>query len=232
MQLFYDNNIANKETIVLNSIESAHAIKVLRLKKNDVLNITDGLGYLYKAQIIEPNYRKCLVKIISSEKMEPEKDYYLHVAIAPTKSMDRMEWFVEKSVEMGIDRITPIICKYSERKSIKNERLEKILISAMKQSLKYHKPIIDELLLFDNFIKNSNSEKKFIAYCNAKENFFNFEYEKESLFLIGPEGGFSESEVSSAIENNFKPIKISNSRLRTETAGVMISAALSIINQK
>ena len=155
MQLFYDNNITNNDTFVLNSIESAHAIKVLRLKKNDVLNITNGQGYLFKAQIIEPNYRKCLVKIISSEKIEPEKNYYLHIAIAPTKSMDRMEWFVEKAVEMGIDRITPIICKYSERKSIKNERLEKIVISAMKQSLKYYKPIIDELIMFDDFIKKN-----------------------------------------------------------------------------
>ncbi len=232
MHLFYDEKIKDEGVFVLNEKDSIHALKVLRMRRGDTIEITDGKGSVFEAQIIEPNLKKCLLKILSVKKMSNLRDYKLHIAIAPTKNMDRLEWFVEKSVEMGIDTITPIICDFSERKKLKTDRLEKIAIAAMKQSLKYYKTQIDELIPFKKFIETIKSENKFIAFCKAKQNFANFELRKENLFLVGPEGGFSEQEVLLAVENNYKAIKISDFRLRTETAGVMIASALNILNQK
>lgn len=232
MMLFYDENLDSQDTFILNEIESQHAVKVMRLKYGDDIEITNGRGKLYHAQIVEANYKKCLIKIISSEIIERQRKYMLHIAIAPTKNIERLEWFIEKSIEMGIDRITPIICNFSERKNVKKDRLDKIAIAAMKQSLNYHKPQIDEAVEFSEFIKTEKSEKKFIAHCKAERNFVNFELANEYLFLVGPEGGFSVQEVDLAVKNGYSKIKISNTRLRTETAGVMISSAINVLNQK
>lgn len=232
MMLFYDENLNSQDTFILNEIESQHIVKVLRLKYGDDIEITNGRGKLFKAQIIDANYKKCMIKIISSEIVENQRKYKLHIAIAPTKNMERLEWFIEKSIEMGIDRITPIICNFSERKKLKKDRLNKIAIAAMKQSLSFYKPQIDDAVEYKEFVKTAKYEKKFIAYCKAEKNFANFETANEYLFLVGPEGGFSEQEVEFAIKNGYSEIKISNSRLRTETAGIMISSAINVLFQK
>ena len=143
MQLFYLEKPL--KDIILTDEESKHAIKVLRKKEGDILNFTDGKGWRYKAKITTANIKKCKLKIISSEQKKKQHNYHLHIAIAPTKNIDRFEWFLEKATEIGIDEITPIICNYSERKVIKSERCNKILLSAMKQSLKSHLPKLNKV---------------------------------------------------------------------------------------
>ncbi len=230
MQLFFDGNINNLEVFKLNEKEAYHLIKVLRAKIGTKINITNGLGDLFYTEIIEIGKKNVTVKILTKEYFKEQKNYKLHIAIAPTKSIDRFEWFVEKAVEIGIDRITPIITRYSERKIIKKERTEKVIISAMKQSLKYHKPILDDVTDFSTFIKNTKTKNRFIAYCSTNNTLKNFKLEKENLFIIGPEGGFADFEYKLAIEKEFKPLKINNFRLRTETAGAFVASALNTIS--
>lgn len=226
MQLFYKENIEDKKVIFLDKQESAHCSKVLRANINDNIYITDGKGFLYTGIIIDANPKKTSVEIVERKQIEKPRNYNLHIAIAPTKSMDRFEWFVEKAVEIGIDKITPLLCRYSERKIIKNERIDKIIVSAMKQSLKYHKPILEDMTDFKEFVKKENSYEKYLAYCKAGTTFVNNSLQKDILFLIGPEGGFAEYEYELAIKNNFKAVKFTNSRFRTETAGVYLTSAI------
>ncbi len=225
MNLFYCENVESK-IIALNSEESLHCAKVLRAKNGDAINVTNGNGILCRGTIIEANQRKTLVEVNEKIFVENQNKYKLHIAIAPTKSMERFEWFVEKAVEVGIERITPIICRYSERKVLKNQRVEKIALSAMKQSLRYHKPVIEPAIEFDEFIKKSFSAQKYIAYCKTEQMLKNVEIEADTLFLIGPEGGFADFEHQNAVDAGFLPVKIANNRLRTETAGVFIASAV------
>jgi 16S rRNA (uracil1498-N3)-methyltransferase len=219
MQLFYTDNTDTQFT--LNSEESKHITKSLRKKEGDVLNFTDGKGNLLIAEIISSDLRKTRVKVI--EKIDKEKghNYYLHIAIAPTKNMDRFEWFLEKATEIGIDEITPIICDRSERKVVRTERCNRILLSAMKQSLKFHKPKLNESISFTDFIKKDLEGSKYIAHCEKGEKIElkDREAEKKTLILIGPEGDFSPTEIEKATNNNYRAISLGNSRLRTETAG-------------
>ena len=221
MQLFYLTN-PNKE-ITLNSHESKHAIKVLRKKERDILNFTDGKGGFYKAEIITPNAKECKLKIISSAKKSKQHNYYLHIAIAPTKNINRFEWFLEKATEIGIDEITPLICVNSERKIIKEHRCQKILISAMKQSLKYHLPKLNKPISLTNFLETKFDGNKYIAHCQdgKKNTLEEIKKTKKTLFLIGPEGDFSSNEIKIALQNQFKAVSLGTSRLRTETAGII-----------
>jgi len=229
MQLFYLED--PKDEIILGAKESKHATKVLRKKEGDVLNFTDGKGNLYKAEITIVNTRKCRLKTISSEQKEKQHNYHLHIAIAPTKNMDRFEWFLEKATEIGIDEITPIICNHSERKIIKKERCKRILLSAMKQSLKYHLPKLNEAITLTNFLKTDFDGTKYIAHCEngEKKDLKTINKTEQTIILIGPEGDFSTKEIELAMKNEFKAVNLAKTRLRTETAGIIAAHIINII---
>ena len=227
MQLFYTNNSETEFT--LPSQESKHITKVLRKKEGDTLHFTDGKGNLLIAEITNSDQRKTRVKLIDKIIQEKQHNYYLHIAIAPTKNMDRFEWFLEKATEIGIDEITPIICDHSERKVVKTERGNRILLSAMKQSLKHHLPKLNEAISFKDFIKQDFEGKKYIAHCEEgkKIELRKKKKEKRTLILIGPEGDFSPAEIKNSTTKNFTPISLGNSRLRTETAGLVSVTTIS-----
>jgi len=234
MQLFYNATIHNNSTeIIFDKIESRHIVRVLRKKEEDILYITNGKGLLFNASITIASDKKCIAKIVSTEEKLKTWNYYLHVAIAPTKNNDRLEWFLEKATEIGIDEITPIICQNSERKVIKVERLEKIIQSAMKQSLKFTLPKLNSSVKYKDFMKQS-LENCFIAHCEKGEkkgikeivnNTTNF------TFLIGPEGDFSSEEIQMAMSQKVTPITLGESRLRTETAGIVAVQNISFLHQ-
>ena len=228
MQLFYLEN--PKDEIILSAEESKHATKVLRKKEGDILDFTDGKGYFYKAKITVADTRKCRLEIISSEQKEKQHNYHLHIAIAPTKNMDRFEWFLEKATEIGIDEITPIICSRSERKVIKTERCNRILLSAMKQSLKFHLPKLNEAISLNDFIKQDFEGTKYIAHCEEgnKTELKEKKKEKRTLILIGPEGDFSPTEIEMVLQYQFKAVSLGTSRLRTETAGIIAAHTINI----
>jgi 16S rRNA (uracil1498-N3)-methyltransferase len=234
MQLFYNPNISQKDaSFVFDKDESKHIIKVLRKKESDILFVTNGLGFLFKTEIALASDSKCTVNIQSFEKQEPSK-LQLHLAVAPTKMNERYEWFLEKATEIGIQEITPIICENSERKVIKNDRFQKIIESAMKQSLHYYIPKLNEPISLKEFILKDYSGQKFIAHCE--------ETDKKSLkgelksnenitLLIGPEGDFSKKEIQFALQNNYIPVSLGKTRLRTETAAVVACHTVVLINE-
>ncbi|MFN4234908.1 MAG: 16S rRNA (uracil(1498)-N(3))-methyltransferase [Bacteroidia bacterium] len=222
MHLFYTPNISGTEYL-LNEEESKHCVKVLRLKEKDIIYLVDGNGGFYKAAISSISGKQCLLKVIEKHNEFGKRNYRLHVAIAPTKNIDRIEWFVEKATEIGIDEITPIICQRSERKIIKTERLEKIAVSAMKQSVKAYLPKINEAASFNDFIKKQNASLKCIAHClpeNKQELKSIIQSSNDVIILIGPEGDFTSQEIDLAIKHNYIPVSLGESRLRTETAGI------------
>lgn len=234
MQLFYNPSILETEKLfVFDKEESKHIIKVLRKKEGDILFVTNGLGILFKTEIALASDSKCTVNILSFEKQEPSK-YHLHLAVAPTKMNERYEWFLEKATEIGIQEITPIICDHSERKVIKTDRFQKIIESAMKQSLHYYLPKLNEPLLFKDFIKKDFSGQKFIAHCeetdkkSLKKEIITGE---DILILIGPEGDFSVKEIQMALDNTFIPVSLGETRLRTETAAVVACHSVVLLNQ-
>lgn len=235
MQLFY-NSTLNKATkeITFDKTESRHIIRVLRKKEGDILHITNGKGLLFFAQISIANDKKCVATILKHEERSKERNYYLHVAIAPTKNNDRLEWFLEKATEIGIDEITPIICQNSERKTVKTERLEKIIQSAVKQSLKFHIPKLNTPVSFSEFMEKPMQSKICIAHCREDEK----QYikvvvkPKETItILIGPEGDFSLDEIEKSKLQNSIPISLGKSRLRTETAALVVVQNIAFINQ-
>ena len=234
MQLFYNPNInETTEYFSFDKEESKHIIKVLRKKDTDILFVTNGLGLLFKTEITLASDNKCTVQILSLEKTEPSK-FQLHLAVAPTKMNDRYEWFLEKATEIGIHEITPIICDRSERKVINRERFEKILLTAMKQSNVLFLPKLNQAISFKEFIKNKKEGLQLIAHCE--------ETDKKSLksvlktnenvtLLIGPEGDFSEKEIALALENNYSPVSLGNTRLRTETAAIVACHSVIFANE-
>jgi 16S rRNA (uracil1498-N3)-methyltransferase len=230
MQLFYLENPKNE--IILSSEESKHTTKVLRKKEGDVLDFTDGKGNFYKAEITLADSRKCRLQIVSSGQKEKQHNYHLHIAITPTKNIDRFEWFLEKATEIGIDEITPIICSRSERKVIKTERCNKILLSAMKQSLKFHLPKLNEAISLNDFINQDFEGAKYIAHCeNEEKNELKTVNKTEKyLILIGPEGDFSPKEIDLALQKQFKAVSLGTSRLRTETAGIIAAHTINMKN--
>jgi 16S rRNA (uracil1498-N3)-methyltransferase len=230
MQLFYLEH--PEKEIILSAEESKHATKVLRKKEGDILNFTDGKGGFYKAEITLADSRKCRLEIVSSDQKEKQHNYHLHIAIAPTKNMDRYEWFLEKATEIGINEITPIICKHSERKVIKTERCNRILLSAMKQSLKFHLPKLNEAIALKDFLKQDFEGDKYIAHCEDayKIELSTEEKVEKTTILIGPEGDFSNSEIEMALQNQFKAVSLGASRLRTETAGIVAVHTINIIS--
>ena len=204
--------------------EAGHCLRVLRLGVGDEVMLTDGKGFFYKAVISAATGKRCQVKVV--EKIEQEKFWkgHLHLAMAPTKNMDRIEWFAEKATEIGFDELSFLNCRFSERKVIKTERIEKIVVSAMKQSLKARKPIVNEMTDFAKFMQRDFQGQKFIAHCYEGEKPLLKEVLKpgeDALVLIGPEGDFSPEEVQKAEALGFQPISLGKSRLRTETAALV-----------
>lgn len=233
MQLFYVPNISGTE-ILLDETESKHAVRVLRLQNGTRVQAIDGKGGFYEAEIADANPKKCRLSIINSKKEFGEKNFHLHIAIAPTKNIDRFEWFLEKATEIGIDEITPLLTSHSERKVVNPERLEKILVSAMKQSLKAYLPKLNDITPIKQLIVNNKTNNKYIAYCDEiqKIHLKNVEIKgKDTLILIGPEGDFSPDEIKLALENGFEVVSLGTARLRTETAGIVACHIVNLANE-
>jgi 16S rRNA (uracil1498-N3)-methyltransferase len=234
MQLFYNPNIdETTENFSFDKEESKHIIKVLRKKDTDILFVTNGLGLLFKTKITLASDNKCSVEIIAIEKSEPSK-FHLHLAVAPTKMSDRFEWFLEKATEIGITEITPIFCDRSERKVVNKERFEKILLTALKQSNVLFFPKLNEATPFREFIKSKNQGLQLIAHCeetNKKSLKSVLKPNEDVTLLIGPEGDFSEKEIELAIEHNYIPVSLGNTRLRTETAAIVACHSVVFVNE-
>ena len=233
MQLFYSPDINSGCTqYTFSKEESKHIVRVLRKKEGDILNVTNGKGYLFTVEISIADAKKCLVHI-NNTKQIGNHNYNLHIAIAPTKMNDRMEWFLEKATEIGIDEITPIFCDNSERKVIKKERFDKIIQSAMKQSLQMQLPKLNEAISYKEFVNQDISGQLFIAHCEEQEKtqFHSLVTPKQSYtILIGPEGDFSTSEIKLALDKGFAPVALGNTRLRTETAGIVACHTAALLN--
>lgn len=231
MHVFYTPDIRTKAE--LPEEEAQHCIRVLRLTTGDEITLTDGKGNFYRAEISAASNKRCLVNIIETVYQQPLWPCHLHIAMAPTKNMDRNEWFAEKATEIGFDELTFLNCRFSERKVIKTERIEKILVSAMKQSLKARLPQLNEMTDFDKFIARDFKGQKFIAHCYEGEKPLlrdALHKGEDALVLIGPEGDFSEEEVKKAIEKGFIPISLGKSRLRTETAALVACHTMNLMN--
>lgn len=224
MQLFYAPDINNETNeFVFDKEESKHIVKVLRKLEGSILHITNGKGFLFVCEIILASEKKCVVKINESQFTEP-RNFNIHMVVAPTKMNDRYEWFLEKAVEIGVDEITPIICEHSERKIIKTERFDKILISAMKQSNQMYLPILNEPIKLSDFLSKEISGQKFIAHCEETKKVElkdSIETQQHYTLLIGPEGDFSTNEINKALDNGYLPVALGNTRLRTETAAIV-----------
>lgn len=233
MHVFYTPDILSNPE--LPAEEAGHCLRVLRLGMGDEILLTDGKGFFYKAVISAASGKRCQVKIVETIEQEPFWTGHLHLAMAPTKMMERVEWFAEKATEIGFDELTFLNSRYSERKVIKTERVEKIVVSAVKQSLKARKPIINEMTDFEKFVKQEFCGDKFIAHCNEGEKISLKDAiipGNDTLVLIGPEGDFSKEEVELAIKNGFRPITLGKSRLRTETAALVAVHIMNLLNAK
>ena len=234
MQLFYNSDISEQNnSFTFPKDESRHIVKVLRKKVGDTLYITNGKGFLFTAKITIADQKNCVVSIENSEFKKPT-DYQLHLAVAPTKMNDRYEWFLEKATEIGITSITPIFCDHSERKNVKLDRFEKILQSAMKQSLHLYLPTLNQPISFKDYINQDFSGDLFIAHCEEtdKKSLKNeIKPNTEITILIGPEGDFSVNEIETAIKNKFIPVTLGNTRLRTETAAIVACHSGAFINE-
>ena len=236
MQLFYVKNI-DSNLITLSEEESRHVVKVLRKTVGDILHIVNGEGVMCKVEIINPNLKACTATIIEKNENFEKLPYNLHIAIAPTKNIDRIEWFLEKTTEIGIGQFSMLLTEHSERKFVNEERLDKVIVSAMKQSVKAYKPKLNALLSFSKFIsQDMGTTDCYIAHCSD-----NFERthlkniisdNKDILIPIGPEGDFSDSEISMALSKGFKSISLGSSRLRTETAGVFATSIVALNSTK
>jgi len=243
MQLFYNPSLCTDSTeMTFNKIESRHIIKVLRKKEGDSIHITNGKNYLFTGKIIHANDKRCKIQIKDITFQKSNRKHSFSIAIAPTKNISRYEWLLEKATEIGIDHIYPIICEHSERKIIKHDRLDKVLQTALKQSLQFKLPILHELKNFKDLINELNAQEqtnqlKYIAQCeieNPNEHLFQNKIKKgtDTLILIGPEGGFSPNEIAFALQNSFNPVSLGTNRLRTETAGIVAIHTISLVNNQ
>lgn len=230
--LFYAPDILNENR--LPEAEARHCLNVLRKRTGDIIKVTDGKGNSYEAEIIEANPKRCFLKILKSEHQQSRSGSRIEIALAPTKNMERNEWFAEKATEIGIDKISFLHSQYSERKEIKIERVEKVLVAAMKQSLKFTLPEHQKMTEFNRFVNQEFIGQKFIAHCRPGEKPLLsqiYQKNKNVLILIGPEGDFSEEEVRLAEEKGFISVSLGESRLRTETAAFVACHTIHIANQ-
>ncbi|MFN0255968.1 16S rRNA (uracil(1498)-N(3))-methyltransferase [Pedobacter ureilyticus] len=234
MQLFYTPDI-NGSTYTLSEEESNHCNKVLRLKQGDQVHLIDGVGGLYTAEISEVTKKAVRLTVLDKQSEFGKRNHHLHIAIAPTKNNDRLEWFLEKATEIGVDEVTPIICDRSERKIVKEDRLEKVITSAVKQSLTAYHPKINNAISFKDFIKQNEADDKLIAHCidedDRKAISEIIKPHQKYLILIGPEGDFTPKEIELALQNGYKPVTLGNTRLRTETAGLAACFEVNYLNR-
>lgn len=233
MQVFYTPDIAN-DTYTLNEEESKHCSRVLRLNVGDVVHLIDGVGGLYEAELISANKKNVQLRVVNKQSDFGKRNHYLHIAIAPTKNIDRLEWFLEKATEIGIDEITPIICDRSERKIVKEDRLEKVVTAAVKQSLTAYHPKVNQAITFSQFLAKQAHGNKLIAHCmDGDKSYINqlINPTESCLLLIGPEGDFSPAELEIALQNGYKPVTLGNARLRTETAALAGCFEVNFLNR-
>jgi 16S rRNA (uracil1498-N3)-methyltransferase len=234
MNLFYCPSISG-ETCTLPEPESAHAVRVLRCRAGDTVYVTDGKGLFCEGIIRDDHPKSCIIELSNIEHRSIYPPANVHIAIAPTKSIDRFEWFLEKATEIGVSVITPLFTAHSERTRLKTERLEKVIVAAMKQSLKSWLPVLNEPVEFRDFIKNVQEEQKFIAYCETDASIelkSLYQPGKGAVVLVGPEGDFSPEEVELSVQNGFVPVSLGQSRLRTETAGVVACHTLVLLQSR
>ena len=235
MRLFYTTKI-DGQMAWLNEEEARHCVQVLRKRQGDQINFIDGVGGYYLAQIVEAHKKECVLKIDRKVAEFGKRPFYLHIVIAPTKSIDRFEWFLEKATEIGIDEITPLVCKRTERRKLRLDRLNKIILSAVKQSGRAYIPKLNDFAKFDDLIKKENYENEeqcFIAsayHGDIKHLKDQSKSNRKTNIFIGPEGGFASEEIITALENNFLGVKLGPNRLRTETAGIVACYTMNLIN--
>ncbi len=237
MHRFFAPDIAT--TLALPEEESRHCVRVLRLVEGDEIEVIDGEGTLYHCRVALAHAKHCAIEILSQELCPPHWGSKIMIAVAPTKNLDRIEWMAEKCTEMGIDRITPLLCRHSERKVLKTERLHKILVAAMKQSLKAQLPQLDELTPIKNVIDEPSEAQRFIAYCdeslprNERHSLAQvYDPNRDAMVMIGPEGDFDPMEVEAALKAGFVPVTLGDSRLRTETAALMAVATMHTLKDR
>jgi len=233
MNLFYVPEQGKGDLVTLPEEETAHAIRVLRLRQGDPLVVVDGLGTWAEAVIEQIRGKMCLVRIQSRKTGWGQPPYGLHIAMAPTKQIDRFEWFIEKATEIGITTITPLLCDHSERREVKHDRLLRVAVAAMKQSMKAWHPNLGRITRFDDFIRRENKGDLFIAHCREgeKSSLWNaIQPAVSSTIMIGPEGDFSQDEVLRAVQHGYLQVNLGDSRLRTETAGVVATQTVALKN--
>lgn len=238
MYLFYTPEIVGSEeevgkTYSLDAEESGHCVRVLRYDRGDEILLTNGQGMTYTAEITNPNPKRCEFRVLSAERQAKHHSNYIHIALAPTKNIERVEWFVEKCTEIGVDEITLLSCRFSERKQLRLDRLQKIILSAAKQSLTPYLPKLNELTDCTEFIRGAKEETRFIAHCykeDKRELCKEIVPGKSVVVMIGPEGDFSEQEITTALEHGFVPVSLGESRLRTETAGIVACHICNLFN--
>jgi 16S rRNA (uracil1498-N3)-methyltransferase len=233
MHVFYIPLVQSNE-LILSEEESKHCIRVLRLKEQDTVYLIDGVGGFYFAHIIEANPKKCKVFVYQKHSEFGKRNYNITIAIAPTKNIERFEWFLEKATEIGIDKIIPLVCHQSERKIIKSDRLNKIIVEAVKQSKQAYLPVLTDICTYKAIVSAQFHGKKLIAHCadDQKLNLKNaIEPGENALIMIGPEGDFSQEEIKLALDHGFKAVSLGNNRLRTETAGVVACHTIALLNQ-
>jgi 16S rRNA (uracil1498-N3)-methyltransferase len=232
--IFYTPDIDGLQ-YTLNEEESTHAVRALRLKAGDLITLVDGRGSRYLARITETNHKQCKTEIVEHQAEYGKRPYRLHIGIAPTKNIDRFEWFIEKATEIGIDEITPLLCEHSERKQVNTERLQRVMIAAMKQSQKAYLPQLCKMVAFAEWLKTQNTEHRYIAHCNESNRTLlqtAYQPKQDAVIAIGPEGDFSMKELTQALNDGFTGITLGESRLRTETAGVVVCHSLYFMNEK
>ena len=232
MHLFYTPDIT-ADLYTLSEEESRHCQKVLRLREGDIIHLTDGKGTLFEARIGSLSSKQVLAEITGRQEEYGKRPYKIHLAVAPTKNIDRFEWFLEKATEIGVDEITPLLCDHSERRVIRTDRLVKVITAAVKQSLKAYHPVLNELVPFNKFISLPQQGQLFIAHLDEQDPVaMQKAYRKGSdvTILIGPEGDFSQAEIASALKASYECVSLGDSRLRTETAAVVACHSISLLN--
>lgn len=231
MELFFDPGFNGNG--ILSENESKHCVNVLRHKTGDTITVSDGKGHYYTCTIINAHHKRCELKLVEKKHFKAP-DFKLHLAVVPTKSIDRFEWLIEKAMELGITELTPLLSHHSERKKIRTDRIERVVVAAMKQSLKAYMPIINELTPFDKFLKQNKCDDNFIAHCydtDKKPLKIAYQAGQDCTLCIGPEGDFSEKEVYDATQLGYHPVSLGTSRLRTETAGVVACHTIHLLNE-
>jgi 16S rRNA (uracil1498-N3)-methyltransferase len=235
MHVFYTPDLQDQAQYTLNEEESKHCSRVLRLSVGDTVFLIDGRGGLYEAEIVNESKKHVELRITKTTEAYQKRNHQLHIAIAPTKNIDRVEWFLEKATEIGIDEVTPIICERSERKIVKEDRLQKVITAAVKQSLQAYHPVLNPAITYTELLRQQTTASKLIAHCidDSQRHYIKDLVQPHGnyLMLIGPEGDFSPQEISYALEQGFMPVTLGATRLRTETAALAACFEFNYLNR-